>query len=265
MNARVPPPLTWHICRIIVDSLGPIVSTCILNQSKGHWLLNDALIFSISVSLKFRNEIDLATFDNLMEKDGNVVYELSCLTSNIKKEVIQILDFFLSFLKNYEERKAHNMSDPRFKTLHLVSSFIGCEQGKAIVEEYDKKSLFPMFLKYFYHLHPLVEFEWGVLDEKVKEDKNLDIFEMTTSTNEPTTKLVNRELLIFKHYQVDVKDIKCRLQWLGKHENMFPTIGFCARQILRIVGSQIKIKRIFSLIQILINLRRCCNQKNWIN
>ncbi len=46
------------------------------------------------------------------------------------------------------------MLDPRFKTLHLVSSLIGHEQGKAIVEKYDKKSLFPMFLKCYYHLHP---------------------------------------------------------------------------------------------------------------
>jgi hypothetical protein len=30
------------------------------------------------MSLKFRDEIDFATFDNLMEKDGNVVYEKSC-------------------------------------------------------------------------------------------------------------------------------------------------------------------------------------------
>jgi len=42
---------------------------------------------------------------------------------------------------------------------------------------------------------------------------SLDIFEMTTYISEPTTKLVNRELLIFRHYQVDVKDIKCPLQW----------------------------------------------------
>jgi hypothetical protein len=34
------------------------------------------------------DEIDFVTFHNLMEKDGNVVYELSCLASNIKKEVI---------------------------------------------------------------------------------------------------------------------------------------------------------------------------------
>ncbi len=81
-----------------------------------------------------------------MEEDGNVVYEFSCLASNTKKKVVQVLDFFLCFLKENEERKAHNihplMLDPRFKTFHLVSSLIGREKGKTIVEEYDKKSLF---------------------------------------------------------------------------------------------------------------------------
>jgi hypothetical protein len=112
MNARVSPPLTWHICCIIVNFLSLVVSTYILNQSKGH-----ALNSTISMSLKFR--------------DGNVVYELSCLASNIKKEVIKVLDSFLSFLKKYEEKKAHDMLplmlDPRFKTFRLVSSLIGHE------------------------------------------------------------------------------------------------------------------------------------------
>jgi hypothetical protein len=74
MSARVPPPLTWHICHIIVDSLSLVMSTYILNQFRGHWLLNDALNFAISMSPKFRDEIDFATFDNLMEEDGNVVF-----------------------------------------------------------------------------------------------------------------------------------------------------------------------------------------------
>jgi len=39
------------------------------------------------MGLKFRDEIDFTTFDNLMEEDGNIVYELSCLASNIKQEV----------------------------------------------------------------------------------------------------------------------------------------------------------------------------------
>jgi hypothetical protein len=99
MSARVPPPLTWHICYIIADSFDLVVSTCILNQSRGHWLLSDALNFAISMSLKFREEIDLATFDNTIEEDGNVAYELSRLASNIQKEIIQVLDSFFSFLK----------------------------------------------------------------------------------------------------------------------------------------------------------------------
>jgi hypothetical protein len=42
----------------------------------------------------------------------------------------------------------------------------------------------------------LVEFEKGVIDQRVEENKSLDIFEMTTSASEPTTKLVNKEFLI---------------------------------------------------------------------
>jgi hypothetical protein len=37
------------------------------------------------------------------------------------------------------------MSDPRFKSPHsLVSSFIGHEQGVAIVEKYSERSLYPI-------------------------------------------------------------------------------------------------------------------------
>jgi hypothetical protein len=51
---------------------------------------------------------------------------------------------------------------------------------------------------------------------------------------------VKRELLVFRIYQLDVKDIKCLLQWWQKHEAMFPIVGFLAQQILGIVGSQIE-------------------------
>ncbi len=86
MIGREPPLLTWHIFQIIVDSIGPVVSVYILNQYKGCWLLNDALSVSISMSLKFKDEVDCITFNNLMEEDVNVVFELSCLPSNIKKK-----------------------------------------------------------------------------------------------------------------------------------------------------------------------------------
>jgi energy-converting hydrogenase A subunit M len=70
-----------------------------------------------------------------------------------------------------------------------------------------------MLLKCYYHLHPLVESKRGVVDQKVEEDMSLDIFEMITNTSEPSMKLINKELLIFKCYQVDVKNIKCPMQY----------------------------------------------------
>jgi len=85
---------------------------------------------------------------------------------------------------------------------------------------------------------------------------SLDIFEMTTNTNEPTMEFVNKKFLIFRRYQVDVKDIKCPL--VENHESMFLIIGFYAKQILGIFGSQIEIERIFSLVGILISLKKCC-------
>jgi hypothetical protein len=57
MIARVVPPLTWHISHIIGNSFGLVVFVYILNQTKGHWLLGDALNSTISMSFKFRDEI----------------------------------------------------------------------------------------------------------------------------------------------------------------------------------------------------------------
>jgi hypothetical protein len=147
------------------------------------------------------------------------------------------------------------MLDPKFKTLGL-RSFVLCPH--LLVEEYDKKFLFPMLLKCDYHLHPLVEFERGVIDQRIEEDYSLDILEMIANTIELSMKLINKELLFFKRYQVDVENIKCLVQWWEKHKNMFPTIGFYINFFLRILRSQIEITRIiFSLIGILVNFRRC--------
>jgi len=92
-----------------------------------------------------------------------------------------------------------------------VSSFIGREQGVAIVEEYDSKSLCPMLLKCHHHLHPLAEYESVFINIGVDEDCNLDLFEQIANTSEPVQELVNMELLIFRRYQVDMKEIKCLL------------------------------------------------------
>jgi hypothetical protein len=166
----------------------------------------------MSLKLKEENKIILS-FESLMEDDSIIYDELSLLTFNIRREVINVLDSFLSFFKKYENKKVHNMIylmlDPRFKSLCIISSFVGREQGVVLVEEYDRKSLYPMLVKCHEHLHPLVRLDRNCADESIFEhDYNLDIFEQTTSTNEPIKKLVKRVLLVFKRYQLDVKDIK---------------------------------------------------------
>jgi hypothetical protein len=51
----------------------------------------------------------------LIGDDSKITFELFLSTSNIKMEVCGVLDYFLSFQRKYEERKAHNM----FFMLHL--------------------------------------------------------------------------------------------------------------------------------------------------
>jgi hypothetical protein len=79
--------------------------------------------------LKFREEIiNPSTLINLIN-DSRITFELFLFTSNIKRKVCGVLDFLFSFLKKFEKRKVHNMLslmlDLKFKSLHLVSSFVG--------------------------------------------------------------------------------------------------------------------------------------------
>jgi hypothetical protein len=62
----------------------------------------------MSLKLKEENKL-IPSLESLMKDDSIVSNELSLLASNIKREVINVLDSFLSFLKKYENRKTHNM------------------------------------------------------------------------------------------------------------------------------------------------------------
>jgi len=79
----------------------------------------------MSWKLKEENKIILS-FESLMEDDSIISNELSLLAFNIRRVVISVLDSFLSFLKKYENMKAHNMIslmlNPKFKSLCIVSS-----------------------------------------------------------------------------------------------------------------------------------------------
>jgi hypothetical protein len=91
--------------------------------------------------------------------------------------------------------------NPWFKNLCLVPYFIGCEQIVVTV----KVSLYPLLSKCDHNLHPLVEFESGFANQRSGWEYNSDIFQMIINTSESMKKVVDKELLIFKQYQVDVR------------------------------------------------------------
>jgi hypothetical protein len=66
------------------------------------------------------------------------------LKRNMKKKKLTILFSF--------------MLDLTLKNLHLVSSFIKCEQDMITIEKYDRNSLYLMFLKCHHHLHLSIKF-----------------------------------------------------------------------------------------------------------
>jgi hypothetical protein len=84
------------------------------------------------------------------------------------------------------------MLDPRFKSLCLVSSFVGREQGTFIIEEYDWKSLQRMLLKCYHRLHLVENYHVESTKHRSYEDRNLDIFEMTVSAIKPMAKLITK-------------------------------------------------------------------------
>jgi hypothetical protein len=69
----------------------PIVTACVLNQSRGHWLLSYALNVTITMSLKLIEEFGtLLNLEDLIDDDFVVAQELSLLASKIRREICGI-------------------------------------------------------------------------------------------------------------------------------------------------------------------------------
>jgi hypothetical protein len=94
---------------------------------------------------------------------------------------------------------------------------------------------------------------------QIGEESSLD------GMSELSKEVVNKELLMFIRFQVDVKNIKCPLKWWAKHESLFPIVAFLAHHILGIFYSQIEIEKKNSLARILTNLRKCHLQLDNLN
>jgi hypothetical protein len=78
--------------------------------------------------------------------------------------------------------------------------------------------------------------KFGLMANMQTDEKNsLDIFEMSTGTNEPTKEVVNKKLLMLRRFQVNIKDIKCPLEWWAKHKLYFQLWHFLLVKFLALL------------------------------
>ncbi len=88
---------------------------------------------------KAKDEMHLKpSFESLMNDDIRLFLKLATIAYNIKLKAFGVLDYFLSFLRTYEEKKTCNMLsmmfDLRLKKFRFVFSYVDKKQGMYIVE-----------------------------------------------------------------------------------------------------------------------------------
>lgn len=65
LQSRVPSPKTWAICDVVVKILSLIMTSYVLNQSCGHYLLGDALQFILTKACEFHDDVNLVVPNNM--------------------------------------------------------------------------------------------------------------------------------------------------------------------------------------------------------
>lgn len=93
-----------HKFSIVANILDPMVQQCVLNQSQGYWLLYNARI--VAISFVCQMQVDSMTFDTNETQDFDS--EIQFLQQCMQKQLVQVLNPFLSFMIYFQTSKIHN-------------------------------------------------------------------------------------------------------------------------------------------------------------
>ena len=204
LQARVPSGLTWAIARAVCDILNPVVEACIMNQTRGFWLLSDALVSAMTISVKLRVESNKRKVAVPSLEVGSLDSELEIMHGRIAKAGCVVLEPFLDFTFKFSKEKAHNMVaimlDPRYKSLQSISKFVGPQTAKAVVMEYDRLALLPLLMQVHMHLNPKTPTTSSQVDAcESPEVDQFSLFGAGASEEEAAEGLLQKEL---SHYFV---------------------------------------------------------------
>ncbi len=70
----------------------------------------------------------------------------------------------------------------------------------SIVEQYDRRALYPMLVKSLIHLHPIGDVAFGFVNLDADEDYALNIFQMTINSAEIAKEIVTQKLLDLRNF-----------------------------------------------------------------
>ncbi len=97
------------------------------------------------------------------------------------------------------------MLDLRYKNHRIVSIFVGKELAVGVVEDYDKKALFPLLLNTYQFLHPLTNS--SSMGEKASDEEfNLTFLRCLLGQLSHSKEVVSQEVNLFRKYP-DIKEI----------------------------------------------------------
>jgi hypothetical protein len=100
---------TWAIAKVVINTLGPMVEQCILNQTKRYWLLLDVSFAAFSICSKIHREYRVHASLNLPLMCGKFEVMLEILYGRMALEVINVLEPFMAFAMTFNVIATHNM------------------------------------------------------------------------------------------------------------------------------------------------------------
>jgi hypothetical protein len=101
----IPSTQTWAIVKAICDVLSFVMSTCVVNQHCGYWLLSNALTFAIKLYVKnFKEKLELQIEIDAIE-DMDTHMKVKQLNINMQKQVTIVLRPFLDFMYSFNPTK----------------------------------------------------------------------------------------------------------------------------------------------------------------
>jgi hypothetical protein len=232
------------------------VQQCVLNQTRGYWLLSDALAAAFRMSIQLQGVYDQSASVIPPLQVGDFESEIEILKAKMAKTAVDVMKPFLRFSLQFVADQAQNMLslmlDPRFKGLELVIQYVGVVAAKQVVEDYDRKILIPYLVKVHKFLNP-----GGSPAMQLDPAPSSILFGAPASIEEACEGIPIAELSLFRRLTIVHPKAEEPLAWWKLNASRFPSVSFLARQILAIPGSQIETERIFSIAGVLTSLRRC--------